>query len=122
MDERGFTLIEFVVVTLIIGVLAAIALPTFLGQASKARDVRVESDLRNAVTQMESCFTEDETYAGCTTPEATIGNQTKTGYVATRVSQTGTTFTITRTAASTIRACEVPPGNDRGGCTAGGSW
>jgi type IV pilus assembly protein PilA len=122
MSEDGFTLIEFLVVTLIIGVLAAIALPAFLDQAHKARDVSVKSDLRNAVTQMESCFTEDESYAACTTPEATITDQTKTGYVATRVSETGTTFTITRAGRSTSRECVVPPGNDRGGCRPGGSW
>ena len=93
MNRKGFTLIELLIVVVIIGILAAIAIPKFANTKQKAIVASMKSDLRNLVTAQEAFFSDNNDYAG--SAGATQTNGTGGAGVVTFTPSTGNALTLT---------------------------
>jgi len=100
--DEGFTLIELLVVIIIIGILAAIAIPVFLNQRKKGYEASMKSDLHTVANEEETYFTDNQKYALVTMTTAatasTPGTATVTGGNATKLSPGVTVTTATAVA------------------------
>ena len=129
--EDGFTLIELLVIVVIIGILAAIAVPAFLGQTRNASDARAKSDLSNAQRALESYWAERGNYgatpADLVAVEGAVGqalNLTVSGtdrtYRLSADAKRGATFVIEKTATGGLERTCAPA--NTGACLADSTW
>ena len=107
-SSKGFTLIELLIVVVIIGILAAIAIPKFANTKEKAYIAGMKADLRNLVTAQEAYFADNVTYASTTT---NLNYNVSAGNTITVTANSGTGWSATSKNTATAKTCGIYVGS-----------
>ena len=109
-NKKGFTLIELLIVVVIIGILAAIAIPKFANTKEKAYVASMKSDLRNLITAQEAYFSDNNSSYAAGTTNLGTNYKASSGITVTITSMTNTGWAATATSVSTAKTCHITLG------------